>query len=95
MKTTYTANANLIQRDIAGEHLLIPVGEAALNIHGMITLTESGLILWNRLQTPAEEEDLINVLRSEYEVDETTARNDVRSFLQKLNQIGILVKETV
>ena len=40
---------NFILREIAGEHILIPVGEAALRVHGMVTLSESAVILYEKL----------------------------------------------
>lgn len=82
----------VIQRNIAGENLLIPVGETALKIHGMVTLTESGLLLWDRLQTECSEDDLVGVILGEYDIDEDTARADVKEFLGKLEKLGVLEK---
>ena len=36
------ASNQFILRTIADEHLLIPVGDAALSVKGLIALTESG-----------------------------------------------------
>ncbi len=81
---------DFILRQIAGEHILIPVGEAALSIHGMITMTESGVLLWEELQTGCSKEQLIETILAEYDVNRETAEKDVEAFLQKLNQRGIL-----
>ena len=81
----------MILREIAGEHLLIPVGRTALQVKGMVTLSESGLLLWNRLQSDCTEEDLIQVLLSEYEVDRDTAGADVKAFLKRMNDVGLLL----
>lgn len=83
----------VVQREIAGEHILIPTGAAALKVHGMITLTESAVLLWNRLQSDCTEEDLINVILNEYEIDRATAQADVQGFLSKLEAIGVLEKD--
>lgn len=80
----------LILREIAGEHILIPVGQTALKVHGMITLSESGLLLWNRLQEECTEEDLVEALLAEYQVDRATAEADVGEFLNQMDQVGIL-----
>ena len=85
------ANQELILREIAGEHILIPVGQTALKVHGMITLSESGLLLWNRLQEECTEEDLVNALLAEYQVDRETATADVKAFVQQMREVGILV----
>lgn len=82
----------MIHREIASEHLLIPVGETALRVKGMVTLSESGLLLWQRLQTDCTREDLVSALLAEYEVDRATAAADVDAFLAQMETVGILVK---
>ena len=81
---------NFILREIAGEHILIPVGEAALRVHGMVTLSESALLLYEKLQSECTEEDLVDVLTAEYEVGREEALRDVGAFLGQMRQVGIL-----
>lgn len=85
------ATTEMVLREIAGEHLLIPVGQTALKVHGMITLSESGLLLWNKLQEECTEEDLVNALLAEYEVDRETAEADVKAFIGQMQKVGILL----
>ena len=91
VKRSLKATSEVVLREIAGENLLIPVGQTALKIHGMITLSESGLLLWNRLQEECTEEDLVNALLAEYQVDRETATADVKAFVQQMREVGILV----
>lgn len=84
------ASENMILREIAGEYLLIPVGPMAMKVHGMISLTESGLLLWKKLGEDCTEEELIESILREYDVDRETAARDVHGFLDKLRQLGIL-----
>ena len=81
---------NLILREIAGEYILVPVGKAALNIHGMINLSESAYLLWNKMQTDCTLDDLVCCLLKEYDIDENTARNDVLAFIEQMRQVGII-----
>lgn len=87
---TIKADNSIMLREIAGEYLLIPVGESATRIHGMISLSESGYLLWKRIQTEATEEDLIDLILAEYVIDRETATKDVRAFVQKMRKAGIL-----
>ena len=84
------ATNEMVVREIAGEHILIPVGQTALKVHGMITLSESGLLLWNRLQEDCTEETLVDAMLAEYEVDRGTAAADVKAFLDQMRTVGIL-----
>lgn len=82
----------MIIREIAGEHILIPVGKAALKIHGMIGLSESGLLLWKELQQDRSEEDLVESILKEYDIDRETATKDVRMFLKKMRDIDMIIE---
>ena len=80
----------LIRREIAGDVLLVPVGGTVLENNGLFALNELGAFLWDRLETAADEETLVQDVLAEYEVDETTARTDTAEFLQKLREMDIL-----
>ena len=84
------ATSEVVLREIAGESLLIPVGQTALKVHGMITLSESGLLLWKRLQTECTEDELVEALLTEYQVDRETASADVKAFIRQMQEVGIL-----
>lgn len=86
------ASGEVILREIAGEYLLIPTGETALRVHGMISLSESGLLLWERLQQDCTVSDLTEALLAEYQVDRATAEADVLSFLNQVRQAGLLTE---
>ena len=80
----------MLLREIAGETILIPVGETALRLTGMINLSESGAILWRMLQSGATERQLLNRLTEEYEIDEDTAKADLEDFLNQMGQLDLL-----
>lgn len=72
-------------REIAGQWLVVPVGSRVVEFNNIMTLSESGAILWRLLEKGAEEDELVSALLSEYDVDEATARNDVRSFINSVS----------
>lgn len=84
------ASNQFILRKIAQEQLLIPVGEAAIQVRGLIALSESGGLLFEKLQGGCTREDLIRALRAEYDVSEETAAEDTDAFLDQMRQLKIL-----
>ena len=84
------ASNQFILRTIADEHLLIPVGEAALSVKGLIALSESGVILYNKLKNGCTRADLVAALMAEYEVSEEIASQDTDAFLNQMRQLGML-----
>ncbi len=73
-----------ILREVAGENVVVPSGDT-LNLNMMITLNETGRFLWERLETGAEEADLVNALLGEYDVSEADAKAHVSAFIEKLS----------
>lgn len=82
-----------VLRQVADEYLLIPVGQAALRISGMISLTESGFLLYQKLANGCSREDLVQAILEEYEVDEQEAQRDVAAFLNKMRVLQMLEEE--
>lgn len=81
---------NLILREVAGEHVLIPTGELATKIYGIISLNESGVLLYKKLQKECTKDELIQAVLDEYETDDSTAAHGVENFLKKMNEVGLL-----
>lgn len=82
-----------ILRTIADENLLIPVGEAAIHVKGLIALSESGALLYNKLKDGATREELVAALTEEYEVTPEEAAEDTEAFLDQLRKLKMLVEE--
>lgn len=82
-----------ILREIAGESLLIPVGEAAISVKGLIALSESGVFLYKKLKEECTREALVSALTAEYEVSEAEAAQDIDAFLDQMRQLKMLVEE--
>lgn len=79
-----------ILRDVAGNHVVVPVGRSVADFNGMITLNETGAFLWKQLSEEVEREELIARLTAEYDVTPTQAADDVDAFLQKLRDNDFL-----
>lgn len=80
----------VIIRTVAGEHMLIPVGDTVFQYNGIFMLTDSGKLLWSKICEGAEKDELVKVLTEEYDVDEVTASEDVEEFLEKLRNYEII-----
>ena len=79
-----------VVRTVAGESVVVAVGEASKNLKGYIKLNDSGRTLWDKLVDGAEKEELLGAILSEYKVDEQTARADIDRFIEILKGANIL-----
>lgn len=82
-----------VLRTIAGEPLLIPVGEAAITTKGLIALSESGVLLYEKLKDGCTQEALVDALLAEYDVSRQDAARDVEEFLGQMRGLNMLLEE--
>ena len=81
-----------IIREIAGETIVVPTGEASRRLSGIITLNECARFLFELLQTDQTPDSLVTALLDEYEIDRDQASADVNEFLDQLRQYGFLTE---
>ena len=86
-------SSDFILREIAGEFILVPVGSAAAQFNGLITLNETARTIFLALAQQRTVEELTDAVTAEYEVDRETARADVEEFLRQLREVGALVED--
>lgn len=82
--------SDFVLKDVAGQSIVAPAGDASITFNAMITLNGSGAFLWRTLERGASEEELVSALLAEYEVAEETARNDVKKFIEKMREANLL-----
>ena len=81
---------NLVLRQVADTWTALPLGKDIINFDGMITLNDTGAMLWQMLEAGAEKEDLVKALTKEYDVSEQQALADIEEFIDKLSNAGCL-----
>ena len=81
---------NLMLRQVADVWTVLPLGKDIINFDGMLTLNETGAMLWQKLEQGAEKADLVNALLDEYDVTAEMALADVEEFLGKLTDAGCI-----
>lgn len=68
-------------REIAGQSVVVPLGARVVEFNGIMTLSESGAILWKKLEQDTSFEEMVDALLAEYDVDKDTAARDVGEFV--------------
>ena len=81
---------SFILRNVAGSHVVLPMGASSAKFSGMLNLNETGVFLWENLKNEITEDDLVNAMLAEYNVASEQAREDVQEFLKTLRDAGVL-----
>ena len=79
-----------VLRQVADTWVVMPLGQTSVDFNGMLTLNQSGALLWQALEKGGDREALADALAAQYEVDREEALADVDAFLAKLQQTGCL-----
>ena len=84
-------NENFVLKSIAGEAVVMPVGDAVNKVNGMIKLNPTAEVIWKALEQETTLEDVISTVRANCQnVNEATIIEDVVDFTEKLRKLGIL-----
>ena len=79
-----------VVRSIAGESVVVALGEASKNFNGIIKLNDTGRFLWDKLAVGCEQEELVEAILAEYDIDRETAEADIARFTETLKGANIL-----
>ena len=80
-----------VAKEIAGQYVVVALGEASKIFNGIIKLNESGKFIWDLLADGKDKDDIIAALLEEYEgVDRETAEKDLDNFVSILKGANIL-----
>lgn len=73
-----------ILREIAGTHVVVPIGQNVVELSIMMTLNDSGAFLWRQLAEGKDKTAVIESLVNEYGIGYDLALTDVEDFLNEL-----------
>lgn len=86
----YVTNDKYVLREIAGENILVSVGEGVADFCGIVKLNPAAKVIWERLQKGASAEDLVNSLIEMFDVSRDQAAEDVEKSLELLKSQGMI-----
>ena len=84
----YIIKPGYVLREIAGEHLAIPV--SAENTSDIVVLNPVSAILWEELQTEKTIDELARVVCSNFDIAKEEAAADIKEFIESLESAGVI-----
>lgn len=82
-----------VLREVAGQAVVIAVGEASKTFHGMINLNGTGKRIWEGVEQGKTKEEIANQLSKDYEVEYEKALQDTEKMLTKMQDTGVIDNE--
>jgi hypothetical protein len=84
---TFHQNAGILYQELDGEGVLYE--EAAETVH---QLNETAYLVWTLCGEPTSHQDIVEELRSRYDVDLARVEQDVKDTLTMMTQKNILIQ---
>ena len=82
--TIYSKNLDFVQRDVAGECILVPIRRTLTEANSIYVLNETGAALWNRIDGASPIQEIVSVFAEEYDTTEEQLGRDFEALLADL-----------
>jgi len=73
-----------ILRNVAGNNVVVPIGQATIDFNGMISLNDTGAFIFEQMLNEITRDELVQAVINEYVIDGELAQKDVDAFIEKI-----------
>ena len=73
-----------ILRNVAGNNVVVPIGQATIDFNGMISLNDTGAFIFEQMLNEITRDELVQAVINEYGIDRELAQKDVDAFIEKI-----------
>ena len=87
----YVRSDSVVSRVIAGETLIVPVRKGLGDLASIYSLNEVGSMIWEALQQRRNQDEIVELLRQEFEDDGNQIKGDVETFLAEMQSAGLVL----
>ena len=83
----YRIKSKFVTRAVGNELIIVPLSGNVAQMNELFTLNETAKLIWENLDQNASLESMQTLLTETFDVDKTTALNDVESFLFRMEKL--------
>jgi hypothetical protein len=83
----YTKNPDMVSRLIGDEFILVPIRRNVADLESVFTLGGTGIRIWELIDGRSTVRQILDRVREEFEVEPEEAEEDLREYLQALEEI--------
>lgn len=83
-------NENYVVKELMGSYVLLPLGEAAIDFNGVVTLNETAKFMWEAAEGDFTLETIVDALIKQYEIDAATAKTAAENFIETMKEEGCI-----
>lgn len=88
----YTQNKSFFIKEIAGEKVLVPRGNEAIEFGGMIAFNDTGIIIWEAIETPKTSSEIVKIITENFNVTFEDISDDIATYLSRAVKAGFILE---
>ncbi len=77
-------------REVMGSHVVIALGDASRDFHGMLKLNETAARIWGYISEGKTKDEMLSCMLECYDVDKEKLRLDIESSIKFLENKGFI-----
>jgi hypothetical protein len=93
MDAIYSKNPDVVFRKIAGEFILVPIRQKAIDLKSVFTLNETGAFVWELIDGTTGVSRIKGRVAEEFEVAPVQADADVAELVLQLEALSLIQKK--
>jgi hypothetical protein len=86
----YARREGVVLREVAGEHILVPIRRDVADLQAIFALKRVGLRIWELLDGVRSLDGILGELLERFDVAAEEASVDLRSFVERLSAAGLV-----
>jgi hypothetical protein len=87
----YVRSDSVVSRVIAGETLIVPVRKGLGDLASIYSLNEVASIIWEALQQRRDQDEIVELVKQEFEGEADEVKRDVETFLAEMQSAGLVL----
>ena len=87
MDKIYVKNGDFVQREVAGECILIPIRRQLTDVNSLYVLNDTGAALWRRIDGKTTLQDITLDFLNEFDGTQAQLEKDIASLIEDLLSI--------
>ncbi len=86
----YKKISNIVEKEIGGELIIVPLVDSVAQMDKVFSINEVGVFIFSLLDESISFENLLEKVVNEFDVSANEAAQDVKAFLEKAIEIGVV-----
>ena len=95
MDKIYAKNEDFVQRDVAGECILIPISRQLSDVNSLYVLNDTGAAVWRRLDGKQSLREIAGDMSREFDVAAEQIEKDLQVLIEDLLSIRAITETPV